>query len=75
MSPRRVMKRANVTAGLFLVKPLVVLAARLLGPGPLRLSMVKLAHNLDGHDLALVVKPPLESYVEATPVQPTSRAA
>lgn len=68
------MKQANGTAGLFLVKPLVVLAARLLGPGPLRLSMVKLAHNLDGHDLALV-KPAVERYVESAPVQPTSRAA
>lgn len=29
------------------VKPLVVLAARFLGPGPLRLKMVKLAHDLD----------------------------
>ena len=29
------------------VKPLVVFAARLMGPGPLRLRMVKLAHELD----------------------------
>ena len=29
------------------VKPLVVLAAKFLGPGPLRLKMVKLAHELD----------------------------
>ena len=29
------------------VKPFVVLAARFLGPGPLRLKMVKLAHELD----------------------------
>jgi hypothetical protein len=29
-------------------KPLVVLAARFLGPGPLRLKMVRLAHELDG---------------------------
>jgi hypothetical protein len=29
------------------VKPLVVLAAKFLGPGPLRLKMVKLAHQLD----------------------------
>jgi hypothetical protein len=28
------------------VKPFVVLAARTLGPGPLRLKMVKLAHDL-----------------------------
>jgi hypothetical protein len=74
VSPRRVIERANGTAGLLLVKPLVVLAARFLGPGPLRLRMVKLAHNLDGHDLALV-PPSLDGYVEAPPVQPTSRAA
>jgi hypothetical protein len=29
------------------MKPFVVLAARVLGPGPLRLRMVKLAHELD----------------------------
>lgn len=29
------------------VKPFVVLAAKVLGPGPLRLKMVKLAHELD----------------------------
>lgn len=29
------------------VKPLVLLAARVLGPGPRRLKMVKLAHELD----------------------------
>jgi len=29
------------------VKPLVILAARFMGPGPLRLRMVKLAHELD----------------------------
>jgi hypothetical protein len=28
-------------------RPLVVLVARFLGPGPLRLRMVKLAHELD----------------------------
>jgi len=29
------------------VKPFVVLVARFLGPGPLRLKMIKLAHELD----------------------------
>jgi hypothetical protein len=29
------------------VRPLVLLAARVMGPGPLRLKMVKLAHHLD----------------------------
>jgi hypothetical protein len=28
-------------------KPFVLLAARIMGPGPLRLKMVKLAHELD----------------------------
>ena len=32
------------------IKSLVLLAARAMGPGPLRLKMVKLAHDLDdGH--------------------------
>ena len=33
-----------------LVKPFVVLAARCLGPGPLRLQMVRLAHELGDGD-------------------------
>jgi hypothetical protein len=33
-----------------IVKPFVVLAARCLGPGPLRLQMVKLAHDLGEGD-------------------------
>ncbi len=37
---------SNVSAAP-VVKPFVVLAARFLGPGPMRLKMVKLAHELD----------------------------
>ncbi len=33
-----------------IAKPFVVLAARCLGPGRLRLEMVKLAHDLDDGD-------------------------
>jgi hypothetical protein len=33
-----------------IVRPFVRLAARFLGPGPLRLQMVKLAHELDEGD-------------------------
>jgi hypothetical protein len=33
-----------------IVRPLVVLAAKCLGPGRLRLKMVKLAHDLGGGD-------------------------
>ncbi len=47
MTARRVIRKTNGT----IVKPFVVLAARALGPGPLRLRMVKLAHSLssDGY--------------------------
>ena len=43
MSVRTTLYRTN---GSLIVKPLVVLAARFLGPGPLRLKLVKLAHQL-----------------------------
>jgi len=33
-----------------IVKPLVVLAAKCLGPGRLRLQLVKLAHDMGGGD-------------------------
>jgi hypothetical protein len=36
-----------VTNGVVNVKPLVVLAARMMRPGRTRLEMVKLAHELD----------------------------
>jgi hypothetical protein len=36
-----------VNANPVVARPLVVLVARFLGPGPLRLRMVKLAHELD----------------------------
>lgn len=36
-----------VTPARVTVKPLVRLAVRVLGPGPLRLKMVKLSHGLD----------------------------
>ncbi len=56
----------NDSAGTILVKPLVVMAARLLGPGPIRLRLVRLAHNL-GYEAS-----PSE---EHAPAQPTQRAA
>jgi len=43
----RVPKLGSDVSAAPVVKPLVVLAARFLGPGPLRLKMVKLAHELD----------------------------
>lgn len=38
------------TSRRLIVKPFVVLAARCLGPGPVRLHMVKLAHELGDSD-------------------------
>lgn len=57
-----------------LVKPFVVFAARTLGPGPTRLKLVKLAHNLDHQPLIAV---PHELYEEddRPAVQPSRRAA
>ena len=43
MQARRTLYRTN---GSFIVRPLVVLMAKTLGPGPLRLKLVKLAHDL-----------------------------
>ena len=50
-----------------LVKPFVVFAARALGPGPTRLRLVKLAHNLNPNHYI--------SDDDRASVQPTSRAA
>jgi len=46
MTARRAIRKMNGSASIFLVKPMVVMAARVLGPGPTRLRLVKLAHNL-----------------------------
>ncbi|HUZ86676.1 MAG TPA: hypothetical protein VNF26_06945 [Candidatus Baltobacterales bacterium] len=61
-----------------IVKPLVVLAAKALGPGPLRLKLVKLAHDLSDGGVLVEARQrgnvaPLP--LERTPVQPTQRAA
>ena len=57
----------SASAGHLLVKPFVVMAARALGPGPTRVKLVRLAHQLSS------------SYVlvdeQTGSVQPTQRAA
>jgi hypothetical protein len=62
-----------------IVKPFVVLAAKCLGPGRLRLEMVKLAHDLGGHDdnvRSLYGRPrPVVVAREVPAAQPTQRAA
>ena len=40
-----------VNARPVVVRPFVLLAARVMGPGPLRLKLIKLAHELDGRRL------------------------
>ena len=54
MVGRRAMRRVNGTATVVLVRPLVVMAAKVLGPGPTRLRLVKLAHNLDHQPVVAV---------------------
>jgi len=44
-----------VSATPVVVKPLVLLAAKVMGPGPLRLKMVKLAHELDDREVSRLV--------------------
>jgi hypothetical protein len=64
---RRAISRVNGSASHHLVKPFVVFAARALGPGPTRLRLVKLAHNLDHN--------PYIADDDRPTVQPTTRAA
>jgi hypothetical protein len=71
MVARRALQIANGSASYILVRPVVVLAARVLGPGPTRLRLVKLAHNLD-HG-ATVIQLPRDDQGPAA--QPTRRAA
>jgi hypothetical protein len=75
MLSRRAVGLVSGSASHVLVKPFVVFAARALGPGPTRLRLIKLAHNLDHQ--ALVAVPQESSYDEddRAAVQPTRRAA
>lgn len=76
MGARRAVRRAGSTARSILVKPVVVMAARFLGPGPLRLRMVKLAHTLGTVDLPVAAEQPFLYEVHGTAsAQPTRRAA
>jgi hypothetical protein len=65
----------NGSASHILVKPFVVFAARALGPGPTRLRLVKLAHNL-GHQTLVGIpdRGPFEQG-DGPAVHPTTRAA
>lgn len=75
MHARKTLYRTN---GSVIVKPLVILAARVLGPGPLRLKLVKLAHELSDGGVEIGATP--GGYVAPHPLdraaaQPTRRVA
>jgi hypothetical protein len=76
MDARRALRRSN---GRIIVKPFVVLAARCLGPGRLRLEMVKLAHDLGdaGNSFEVLSGGPVREPLafNATPAQTSRRAA
>ena len=76
MVARRALQRVPESAGVLLVRPFVVMAARALGPGPTRLRLVKLAHNLGARELSAEATE-LPTFVEdqATNTEPTRRAA
>ena len=75
MVARDALHRVNGSASLFIVKPLVVMAAKALGPGPTRLKLVKLAHNLSSPTFVAPEAPEdLADFVEDD-AEPTRRAA
>lgn len=71
---RRARGFVNGPAGHVLVKPFVVFAARALGPGPTRLRLIRLAHNLD-HQPFIAVPQSLYEEDGGPAVQSTRRAA
>src|SRR6266702_3000899 len=75
MVTRRALQRMNGSASLVLVKPFVVMAARVLGPGPTRLRLVKLAHNLGQNGVVAEADQDVYHEDERSAVQPTRRAA
>ena len=73
MVPRWAFSRVNGSASHVLVRPFVVMAARALGPGPTRLKLVKLAHNLSRR-----FEPDVRAFPDEQPtkqVQHSQRAA
>jgi hypothetical protein len=70
---RRAFNMVSGPASQVIVRSMVVLAARVLGPGPTRLRLVKLAHNLQS--ATVVELPRAEHDGQLDPAQPTRRAA
>jgi urease accessory protein UreE len=70
---RRAFRIVNDSASHIIVRRAAAMAARVLGPGPTRLKLVKLAHNLG--NTGTVVELPLGDHDGATASQPSRRAA
>ena len=70
----RALHIVNSSASQLIVRTMIVMAARALGPGPTRLRLVKMAHNLRG-SATVVELPRPEHDVDLGPAQPTQRAA
>ena len=75
MVARRAFHRVNGSASHVLVRPVVVMAARVLGPGPTRLKLVKLAHNLSTPEPAAEPEGRTFADEQAAVAQPAQRAA
>jgi hypothetical protein len=74
MVARRALHTVNGSASHAIVRPVIVMAARTLGPGPTRLRLVKLAHNLS-HGATVVELSKADRDGDLGPAQPTQRAA
>jgi hypothetical protein len=74
MLSHRALDLVNGPASHVLMRPFVVLAARALGPGPTRLRLVKLAHDLDRRPMPLIDEG-VYGGDEEPAVQPRTRAA
>jgi hypothetical protein len=70
----RALRIVNGPASQTIVRSMVVMAARVLGPGPTRLKLVKLAHNL-GNDATVVALPRGENDGATAATEPSQRAA
>jgi hypothetical protein len=74
MVARRAFRIVNDSASQIIVRTMVVMAAKALGPGPTRLKLVKLAHNL-GNSPTVVELPRGDQNGATAPSQSSQRAA
>jgi hypothetical protein len=71
-------KALLVTNGMVSMRPFVVFAIKVMGPGPRRLQMVKLAHDMNDRRVAPSVaqgRPSMAAARRQQPVAPGQRAA